>query len=109
MRAAEDNDRGHRAAKHAERKAQVLRNADRGRVIDRARADAHIPVQNRAQSFASFAEGHSSFSRQCSVIARSKATKQSSFLVATKEAGLLRFARNDGCLKQTPKSARRRL
>src|SRR5205085_6304621 len=30
------------------------------------------------------------------VIARSAATKQSSFLVAAKEAGLLRFARNDG-------------
>src|SRR6188508_500281 len=29
------------------------------------------------------------------VIARSEATKQSSFLAATKEAGLLRFARND--------------
>ena len=30
-----------------------------------------------------------------SVIARSEATKQASFLVAVKEAGLLRFARND--------------
>src|ERR1043166_8196853 len=31
-----------------------------------------------------------------SVIARSEATKQSSFLVVAKKAGLLRFARNDG-------------
>ncbi|MCP4617230.1 MAG: hypothetical protein GY844_12460 [Bradyrhizobium sp.] len=30
------------------------------------------------------------------VIARSEATKQSSFLAAAKKAGLLRFARNDG-------------
>jgi len=30
------------------------------------------------------------------LIARSEATKQSSFLVVAKEAGLLRFARNDG-------------
>ena len=30
------------------------------------------------------------------VIARSEATKQSSFLVVATEAGLLRFARNDG-------------
>jgi hypothetical protein len=30
------------------------------------------------------------------VIARSEATKQSSLLAAVKEAGLLRFARNDG-------------
>src|SRR5207253_66899 len=55
---AEHDERGHRAAEHAKFEAKILRDADRGRVIDRARTDAHAPVQDRPQFLSALTESH---------------------------------------------------